>query len=396
MRFDVLVVGGGPAGLIAARDVAGQGYDVLLVEEHPEIGEPVQCSGLFSIRGLKQLEVDLPRWAIAGVIRGGRFFSPGGEELEAYSKLDRAYVVERRLFDKELAKQAARAGARIALKTRAKGLRIAEKAKVALESGGREEVVEVEVVIAADGVRSRVASQLGLSTPRRIVAAAQVEVESAEVEEDIAELYLGSRWAPNFYAWLLPKGEVCEVGVGVRGGGHSPRVYLERFMKEHPIAGQKITGQSQLEYVKGAFPVAQPKDTFAERVLLVGDAGGFVKASTGGGVITGGISARLAARACCLALEEGDFSAQFFRENYERAWKAELGRELEVHELIRRVFDSLSDSEIDALFKVAREEDIPSLMVKFPDTDRPYEFFMQLLEKERFVRAIERFLRLEI
>ncbi|NOZ58513.1 MAG: NAD(P)/FAD-dependent oxidoreductase [Euryarchaeota archaeon] len=396
MRFDVLVVGGGPAGLIAARDVAGQGYDVLLVEEHPEIGEPVQCSGLFSIRGLKQLEVDLPRRAIAGVIRGGRFFSPGGEELEAYSKLDRAYVVERRLFDKELAKQAARAGARIALKTRAKGLRLGEKAKVALESSGREEVVEAEVVIAADGVRSRVASQLGLSTPRRIVAATQVEVESAEVEEDIAELYFGSRWAPNFYAWLLPKGEVCEVGVCVRGGGHPPRVYLERFMREHPIAGRKITGRSRLEYVKGAFPVARPKDTFAERVLLVGDAGGFVKASTGGGVITGGISARLAARACCLALEEGDFSAQFFRENYERAWKAELGRELEVHELIRRVFDSLSDSEIDALFKVAREEDIPSLMVKFPDTDRPYEFFMQLLEKERFVRAIERFLRLEI
>jgi len=368
---------------------------VLVVEEHAEIGEPVQCSGLFSVRGLRQLGVRLPKHVITGVIRGGRFFSPGGDVFEAYSKLDRAYVVERRLFDKELAKQAARKGARIALKTRARGVKIADRAKVVLESGGRKEVAEAEVVIAADGVRSRVASQLGLSTPKKIVAAAQVEVESAEVEEDVAELYFGRRWAPNFYAWLLPKGEVCEVGVGVRKGKHPPRVYLERFMREHPIARRKITGRSQLEYVKGAFPVAQPKDTFAERVLLVGDAGGFVKASTGGGVVTGGISAMLAARAACLAIEEGDFSARFFRENYERAWKAELGRELEVHELMRKIFDSLSDEELDTLFKIAHEEDIASLMVQYPDTDRPYEFFMQLLEKERFVRAIERFLKLE-
>jgi geranylgeranyl reductase family protein len=396
MHVDVLVVGGGPAGLIAARDVARHGHEVLVIEEHPEIGEPVQCSGLFSIRGLKRLEVNLPKRAIAGVIRGGRFFSPGGEKFEAYSKLDRAYVVERRLFDKELAKEAAMAGARITLKTKAIGLRIADKAKVVLESGGKREVVEAEVVIAADGVRSRVASLLGLKTPRKIVAAAQVEVESARVEDDVAELYFGREWAPNFYAWLLPKGEVYEVGVGVRQGKYPPRVYLERFMREHPIAKQKITGRSQVEYNMGGFPVASPQDTFAERVLLVGDAGGFVKASTGGGVITGGISARLAAKAACLAIEEKNFSSQFFRENYEKAWKAELGRELEVHELIRKIFDSLSDEELDALFKIAIEEDIASLMVQYPDTDRPYDFFMQLLEKERFVRAIERFISLEL
>ncbi|WP_457555221.1 geranylgeranyl reductase family protein [Candidatus Pyrohabitans sp.] len=394
MRVDVLVAGGGPAGLIAARDVAERGYDVLLVEEHPEIGEPVQCSGLFSLRGLRQLGIRLPGRVIAGTIRGGRFFSPGGEVFEAYSKQDRAYVVERRLFDKELAKQAARKGARIALKTRVRGIKIGGRAKVVLESGGRREVAEAEVVIAADGVRSGIARQLGLSTPRTVVAAAQVEVESAEVEEDIAELYFGRRWAPNFYAWLLPKGDVCEVGVGVRSSEHPPRIYLERFMREHPVARRKLTGGSQLEYNAGAFPVALPRQTFGERVLLAGDAGGFVKASTGGGVITGGISAMLAARAACLALERGDFSAHFFRENYERAWKAELGRELEVHALIRKIFDSLSDSEIDALFKVAHEEDIASLMVQYPDTDRPYEFFMQLLQKERFVRMIERFLTL--
>lgn len=396
MHTDVLVVGGGPSGLIAARDVAEQGYSVAVVEEHPEIGEPVQCSGLFSIRGLKSLEVNLPRRAIAGVIRGGRFYSPGGERFEAYSKLDRAYVVERRLFDKELAKEAARAGARIMLKTRVTGLKIADKARAVVERERERKTIEAEVVIAADGVRSCVARWLGLRTPRKIVAAAQVEIVNADIEDDVAELYFGKEWAPNFYAWLLPKGEVCEVGVGVRRGEHPPRVYLERFMSRHPVAKQKITGKSVIEYNTGAFPVAAPQDTFAERVLLAGDAGGFVKASTGGGVITGGISARLAAGAACLALEERNFSREFFRENYESAWKAELGRELRVHMLIREIFDSLSDEELDKLFRIAIEEDIASLMVQFPDTDRPYEFFMQLLEKERFVRAIERFISLGV
>jgi geranylgeranyl reductase family protein len=391
MGYDVIVVGGGPAGLIAAREAASAGYRVCVVEEHQEIGYPVQCSGLYSISGLKALDLKLDDSIISNTIKGGRFYSPAGRELLAYSNLERARVVEKKLFDKYLAKRAARAGAELRLKTKAEAVTIDSVVKVSTLGIKGRETLESELLIAADGVRSTTARQLGLRTPRKIVAAIQVEVDEAEVERDIAEVYFGRRYAPNFYAWILPKEETYEVGLGLRGSETKLKEYLRRFMHAHPTASKKI-GKSILEMNLGAFAVEGVDKTVAERSLVVGDAAGQVKASTGGGVITGGIAARIAGKACVKALEEENYSASFLKKHYEDRWRAEIGFELQVHEALRRLFDSLSDEELEKLFNLAIEERIDELMVKYQDTDRPSKFVRELLKNERMLRAVERFL----
>jgi geranylgeranyl reductase family protein len=392
--YDVIVVGGGPAGLIASYEVARAGYGVCVVEEHQEIGYPVKCSGLYSISGLKALNLSLDDTIISNTIKGGRFYSPFGRELLAYSDMERARVVEKKLFDAYLAERAARAGVEFRLKSRAVGLEVKDKVSLGVK-GFQEEVLRAELLIAADGVRSSMARAVGLSTPRKIVGAIQVEVPEVEGERDIAEVYFGRRYAPNFYAWVLPKEETWEVGLGVRKGKGGKAVglreYLRRLLQEHPVASKKV-GRSFLELNIGAFPVETVEKTVAERFLLVGDAAGQVKASTGGGVITGGIAARMAGKACVKALEEGDFSEAFLQSEYEDRWRAEIGLELKVHEVLRSLFDALSDEDLERLFNVALEKGVEELMVKYRDTDRPSEFFKEVLRKEAIVREVERFL----
>lgn len=394
MDFDCIVVGGGPAGLIASKEIASAGCSVCVIEEHQEIGYPVKCSGLFSISGLKELGIKLDSSVIAATIKGGRFYSPSGNELLAYSDVERAQVVERKMFDKHLAREAIRAGAKIKLRTRVTGIKIDNGISLGTK-GLEEEVLKSRLLIGADGIGSNVARWSGIKTSKKVVSCAQIEVENAEVEDDVAELYFGREYAPNFYAWIMPKGEVYEVGVGSRSSKHTPLKLLKKFISSHPVASKKIKSKSILEVNIGGIPVGYPEETVGERIMIVGDAASQVKSSTGGGVITGGLAAMIAGRAVVKAAEEEDFSREFLKREYEDRWKDALGTELQVHSALRETFDGLTDEELDDLFKIAIEEDISKLMVQFQDTDRPSKFVKELLKNERMLTKLQNFMDLK-
>jgi geranylgeranyl reductase family protein len=390
MDYDVIVVGGGPVGLITARDMARNGLEVCILEEHQEIGYPVQCSGLFSVSGLKALDLDLDDTIIANTIKGGRFYSPSGRELTAYSDKERARVVERKLFDKYLAREAARAGADIRVKTSARGVKRDKGGmKVSVESFGKRETITSSLLLGADGVRSRVARWYGLETPKKMVAAAQVEVAEADVEDDIAEMYFGREYAPDFYGWVLSKGSTVEVGVGVRRGEMGPRAYLKRFLEEHPVITSKVKPTKIIEFNMGGIPVEGAPRTVSDRLMLVGDAAGQTKASTGGGVITGSICGRIAAEAAVKAVAEGEFSEEFLGLEYEEKWRAGIGRELEVHRVLRDILDALSDAQMEKLFQAATETGLGEAMTKYTDTDHVSRFFGELMGNDKMVSVIQ-------
>jgi geranylgeranyl reductase family protein len=393
MDYDVVIVGGGPCGLIAARDIALKGGRVCVIEKSPEIGYPVKCSGLFSVAGLEQLNVKLDDSLIRATIRGGRFYSPGGKEFLAYSKKDRARVIERKMFDKSLAKEAIRAGSEIKLKSLALGMKKNGEVSLKVNEMGVEKTLKAKVLIGADGAGSSVAAWGGIKREAKFVSAVQVEVVDAGVEDDVAEVYFGKRYAPGFYAWILPKGEVYEVGLGSIGGsGSTPSHLLKSFMTEHPIAKSKIASKSILEFNMGAIPVGGPKETVSDRLLLVGDAAGQTKASTGGGVVTGGICARIAADAAMNAVEENQFSKDFLKEEYERKWQGELEKEFMAHLFLKSLIDHATDSELDDLFILLKREGIPELMAEYSDTDRPLDFVKEVLKKEEVLNWAQSFL----
>src|SRR3990172_8786885 len=109
MKYDVVVIGAGPAGAMASKYAAMNGAKTLLIEEHASIGSPVQCTGLISKAALTECEISEESFVLAKM-KGAFVYSPGGEELTIRGKDVKAYVIDRKLFDRELVGRSLDAG----------------------------------------------------------------------------------------------------------------------------------------------------------------------------------------------------------------------------------------------------------------------------------------------
>ena len=350
-QHDIVVVGAGPSGLIASFEAARRGANVLILEEDGVVGKPVHCAGLVSVKGLSLL--NLHGDYIQGSAKGAILHSPSGLKIRIEARRDVAYVIDRAKFDQTLAKRAIEAGAELAC--RAKALKILwEKMRVAgieVTLNGVRVEIKAKVTIDAEGARFKLLREAGLNPPKLslLYPAAQVEVEGADVEENMVELFFGEQWAPGFFAWIIPHREGCRVGLASKVG--MAKTLLERFIKKHPEASTKLRRVKVKEVSGGLLVLGGPAPrTYKEGFLAVGDAAGHVKPTTGGGVVFGGLSAKIAGEEAAMAALRGDREA-FAR--YERRWRKIIGGELKWMSRLRTYLSSLDDRELDHLFASA-------------------------------------------
>ena len=189
--YDVTVVGAGVCGLIVSKKIAEQGYRVCVIEAKQDVGIETKCSALYSVRGIKKLGLKLEDVLILNVIRGGRFFSPSGKTITAHSNKDRAFVVEKKLFDKFLAREAAKSGVEFKFKTIAVKAKIDNEVKLKTE-GLHHNIVKSKILVLAEGIKRRISKNLGFKSYNRFVSACRVEIDKAEIDEDIAPgIFLG-------------------------------------------------------------------------------------------------------------------------------------------------------------------------------------------------------------
>ncbi len=195
------MVGGGPAGCFVSEMLAKHGFEVAIIEEHAEVGNPACCAGVVGVDGLRELKIKPGKWVL-GKLRRAVFYPPSSEPVEITRGKVEAFVIDRAAFDRELARKAANAGATLLLRTRCVGLKLGREPVVKLK-GGSETEVGARLVIGADGPASIVAREAGLLKNARYLKCAQLET-IAEVRADTTELYFGSSFAPGFFAWLTP------------------------------------------------------------------------------------------------------------------------------------------------------------------------------------------------
>lgn len=284
--FDVLIVGAGPAGSCAARAAAEAGARVLMIEKRMKIGEPVQCAEF--VPRLLAREVNIPSETIAQEVQGMITFMPNGEILR---KRTPGFIIDRAGFDKALAMHASKAGAKILTGTRAVSK---EGDGVKVLGPSREYEIRSTISIGADGPDSVVGSWIGQKN-RKYMHALQHTVRLKQPADD-TEVYF-NRAYPGGYAWLFPKGEKANVGVGVlRELGGVARYALKSFKEK---IGDRIGEVFQI--TAGRIPVGGPLHSIDVQagIMLVGDAAGHTHAITGGGipqaVICGGMAGRAAA-----------------------------------------------------------------------------------------------------
>lgn len=339
--YDVLIVGSGPAGSYIAGKLAAQGHSVLVFEQHKEIGKATSCTGIVGKECLDAFPV--VREAILKEARSATFFTPSGKFLRLEKETTQAYIMDRHAFDFAMAKVAQKEGAEYLLDTRVKDI-IGETDFVRLEaeSKGRKENFQGKMAVIASGFGSKLTQSLGLGKSGDFVMGAQAEVEAGELDE--VEVYFGNDIAPGFFAWLVPTSPgKALVGLFSR---HKTGSYLRNFLVQCAERGK--IGSPEVEIKYGGIPLKPLPRTYRERVLVVGDAAGQVKPTTGGGIYYGLLSAQIAADSLHEALSNGDFGASTFK-CYEKKWRRRLSRELKVDYYARWLFERLSDRQIEHL-----------------------------------------------
>ncbi|HII06069.1 MAG TPA: NAD(P)/FAD-dependent oxidoreductase [Methanotrichaceae archaeon] len=366
-QYDVAVIGAGPAGSMAAKKAAEVGAAVIILEEHPRAGWPVQCAGLLGVRAIEESELPLAKFAIRPV-RGAFVVSPGGFQITFRSKETKAWVVDRRLFDRALLAKAARSGAEVRMGSPVTDLvRDGRRSILTVGRGVDLQKIEAGVVISAEGVGARIARRAGIGPPREILSSAQVEVPFEVVDPEKVEIRLGEKVAPGFFAWSIPAQEgVARVGLCCRENACE---HLKSFLRSSPIR-KRLKG-GPLHLVVGGLPLGPPASTVAEGFMAVGDAAGQVKPTSGGGIYPGLVSAKIAGEVAAAAALEGDASAARLQE-YEKRWRRAVGRELRLGMIVHRMMAGMTDEELDDLIRdLSKREDLIRMIEECGDIDRP-------------------------
>jgi len=355
-KYDVLVIGGGPAGALAAKTAAEKGLSACIVEKRPAIGAPVRCAEGIGKEALLEFIDPDPRW-ISAEMTGAGIVAPDGffmklESAMAGSKV--GFVLDRKFFDRELVWKAAEAGADVAVKSRA-AAPIMEKGFVKgakIEYCGKVTEVKADVVIAADGVESKFSKWCGINTTvpvREIMSSVQYVMADIEIDEHSTIFYLGNEVAPEGYLWIFPKGHrMANVGIGISGKksgtGHRAKDYLDRFIKKTFPEGKTI------EYIPGGVSVCRPLDcTVADGLIIAGDAARVVDPLTGGGIYNAMYTGRLASEVATDCIGKGDVSRKALMA-YDKAWRgSKMGRAIERNYQIKEYLIRQPDKKLNEI-----------------------------------------------
>jgi geranylgeranyl reductase family protein len=367
---DVVIVGGGPAGLYSGLRLAQAGWRVELFEEHRETGVPVHCTGVLAREAFDAFGVRND--AVLNELRTVRFYAPSGATVEHSTAEVEAVVIDRIQFDRQLGCDAERAGVTIH-RARVTSLDI-DSSGVAIAAGPM--VRRARVAVLACGANYALQRRLGLGLPRLLLQSAQAELPTDRLGP--VEVHFGADIAPGGFAWAVPvqrPDRPC-VRVGVMCQREASRHFSRMLELIGRRWGVRADGCAPRQKV---LPLSPIRRTYGNRVLVLGDAAGLVKPTTGGGIYYSLLSGQLAAETLTTELRRDTLSAESLA-HYESAWRKRLGSELRWQLILRRIARRLSDADIDRLFELASSDGIMPLIRGTASFNRHREFIVALLK----------------
>ncbi|MFC1906877.1 geranylgeranyl reductase family protein [Chloroflexota bacterium] len=354
--LDVIVIGAGPTGSYLAYKLADAGHEVLVLEREEGLGKTTCCTGIIGRECVNSFPVD--EQAIIRWVNSASLFSPAGKPFRVFREEKQACIVDRTAFDLAMAEQAQGRGAQYRLGGTVRDIKVGDsEVAVKVNQQGDESIHKARVAVVAAGFASRLTEKLGMGMFGDFVMGAQTEVSTRDFDE--VEVYFGRKKAPGFFAWLVP----TSPGKALAGllSRRSPGIYLRKLLDNLLDEGKIVSADGELSY--GGIPLKPLARTYTERLVVVGDAAGQAKPTTGGGIYYGLLCADIAANTLKMALKVNDLSAKNLS-RYERGWKEKIGRELRVGYWSRKLYESLTDRQVERIFGIMKSSGIDRALLE--------------------------------
>jgi geranylgeranyl reductase len=334
----VLVIGGGPAGATAARLLAEQNIEVVLLERNLSYVKP--CGGGLSFSGFE--EFDIPRTAIRKEIDKIRIVSPRGEKLDIELKGGGLAIVERGKFDAGLRQAAEEKGAKIIEGEFVSVSSGNHLSKVVASNGEDVHEISSEYIIAADGVNSKVRTAAGIKPARSFFT---ISERIKGLSSDLCEFWFGSSHAPFAYSWIFPSSQGVSIGTASLEPGTVHNL-MKRFKER-----TQIQAEGDLKIYR--IPVWEGDLYNKDKILFVGDSAGQVMPLTYEGIY--------------YAMKAGEFAARAIAEekvnNYKRIWKERFQKKFTIMEKLRNFFLKDDDS-AEKLVAMHRRPDVQMVSLR--------------------------------
>jgi len=327
-----------------AYELALSGHDVAVFEEKSASGLNACCTGIISTECFQSLDTDTD--VILTEVNSAKLFSPSGRCLRVQTENVQAYVVNRLLLDKAITSKAQSRGAQYFFSSPVIDI-IPGKNSIQAETlcSGARKIFSARALILANGFRPKLPRKLGLGKIKTFLTGAQAEIEAKNVDE--LEVYFGQEIAPGAFAWLVPTSK-NKAYAGLLATSQA-KLHLQKFLN-NPICQGRITSR-EVKIEQKAIPIGTLARSYGDRVLVIGDAAGQVKPTTGGGIYFGHLGARIAAEVLHEALSSDNLTADQLS-RYQKQWKAKIGKELSRGYWARWAYAKLSDRQIEGIFSV--------------------------------------------
>ncbi len=348
-EYDVLVVGAGPGGAVSSYYAAEEGLSTAIFDDKKIIGVPVKCGEYLPVRaemeyltprGGETLQLwEVPKDVISNVCETIDFVSPKGRKFTFPFK---ANIVNREHLQQHYVEEAVAKGATLNQKVKVQLQPHNSHPSIRLSTG---EIIRGKILIVSDGFPSRIGEAAGLNytaykSPMNYAINLQYLMDNIDIDPSVTEMYMGTKYAPGGYAWIIPKGDrIANVGTGIRTpyvpGRENVKIYMDAFMKHHPAVADRLKNGRILQVVGDVLPVDGPiPQTYNEYAMAIGDAAGMVMPTNGGGIAPAMMTGMIAAR-----IAKSHIDADTPLALYETRWKEALGKELTVSTRIRRMSD---------------------------------------------------------
>jgi len=358
-EYDVIIVGGGPAGSMAALEIAKSNLSVCILDRKTKIGSPVRCGEAIGFSGLNKFFKPKKSW-IASKINSINLVSPNSTNVKINFKMETGYILNRIKFDSGLSDLAKSKGADIYTNANVTGLIYEHDfiCGVKVKYLGKEKLIRSKVVIGADGIESRVGRWGKIKTlvkMKDMESCIQYSVSNIRVQKKEMCMYMGQKFAPGGYLWIFPKGgDRANIGIGISGkySKHkTAKKYLDEFIEQNfPLANIESV-------VCGGVICASPiKEPINNGLMLVGDAAHQTNPMTGGGISSGMKAGAIAGEVAVEAVNSKKYDKKFLMK-YPQLMFKEFGSRYEKLYKIKETVNKLSDLDLDDI--AANVEKVP-------------------------------------